>query len=179
MKDELTGVPTNGAMRFENRVGFVARAPRELLIKKYLLERYFIDLVAGKSLIKEQAVARCSSLARSADVVVSGEPLLLLPRRYRQEHARFELNRLWETDRKVRGFILNKVRGGFSVAIAGFIAFYPFRRRKRTRSVNRGPVNRGQHGQQGHQGHQGRSEDLKFIIQTIKLKPTKTDIVVI
>ncbi|KAI5676771.1 hypothetical protein M9H77_07721 [Catharanthus roseus] len=47
--------------------------------KEHILERLFIDLVAGESLIKERAVARFNDLVVSTDVV-AGEPLLLLPR---------------------------------------------------------------------------------------------------
>ncbi|KAL5066047.1 hypothetical protein RYX36_027784 [Vicia faba] len=83
MQDEPTGVPINRATRFENKVGFLDLVANESLIKKKILERLFIDLVAGESLIKEQATARFNDLVGSIDVVV-GEPLLLLPRRFRQ-----------------------------------------------------------------------------------------------
>ena len=38
-----------------------------------------------------------------------------------------ELNKIWRTNRKVKGFFIDKVKGGYSVAIAGFITFLPFR----------------------------------------------------
>ena len=59
--------------------------------------------------------------------VVAGEPLLLLPRRFRQNRAWMELNKIWRTNTQVKGFIIDKVKGGYSVAIAGFITFLPFR----------------------------------------------------
>ncbi|CAH1438316.1 unnamed protein product [Lactuca virosa] len=59
MQDEPKGVPINRATRF------------------------FMDLVAGESLIKERAAARFNDLVGSTDAV-AGEPLLLLPRRFTQ-----------------------------------------------------------------------------------------------
>ena len=126
MQDELTGVPINRATRFENKVGSLDLVAGESLIKKKILERFFIDLVAGESLIKERAAARFNDLVGSTDVV-AGEPLLLLPRRFRQNRAWMELNKIWRTNTKVKGFIIEKVKGGYSVAIAGFITFLPFR----------------------------------------------------
>ncbi|CAN4106766.1 unnamed protein product [Withania somnifera] len=127
MQDELTGVPIDRATRFENRVGFQDLVAKESLIKGQILEKFFVDLVAGESQIKERAAARFNDLVGSTDVV-AGEPLLLLPRRFRQNRAWMELNKIWRTNRKVKGFIVEKVRGGYSVAIAGFIAFFRFRR---------------------------------------------------
>nr|YP_010935014.1 ribosomal protein S1 [Geoffroea decorticans]WKW52678.1 ribosomal protein S1 [Geoffroea decorticans] len=126
MKEEPTGVPINRATRFENKVGFLDLVASESLIKKRILERFFIDLVAGESLIKERAAARFNDLVGSTDVV-AGEPLLLLPRRFRQNRAWMELNKIWRTNTKVKGFIIKRVKGGYSVAIAGFITFLPFR----------------------------------------------------
>lgn len=95
--------------------------------------------MAGESLIKERAAARFNDLVGSTDVV-AGEPLLLLPRRFR---AWMKLNKIWRTNTKVRkvkkGFIIDKVKGGYSVAIAGFITFLPFRshnKRKKRRISN-------------------------------------------
>nr|YP_010411525.1 ribosomal protein S1 [Triosteum pinnatifidum]URP30534.1 ribosomal protein S1 [Triosteum pinnatifidum] len=156
MQDEPTGVPINRATRFENKVGSLDLVAGESLIKEQILERLFIDLVAGESLIKERAAARFNSLVGSTDVV-AGEPLLLLPRRFSQNRAWMELNKIWRTNTKtkVKGFILNKVKGGYSVAIAGFITFFPFRRRKR----------------------QGRSKDYRFTIDVIN--PKRRNIVVV
>lgn len=91
----------------------------------------------------------------STDVVVAGEPLLLLTRRFRQKGAWLELNRILKTNRKVKGFILNKdkVKGGYAL---GFITFYPFRRRKRKR-----------------ERRQRRSDDLRFLIEIIKQNKKK------
>ncbi|XP_020240644.1 uncharacterized protein LOC109819348 [Cajanus cajan] len=135
MQDEPTGVPINRATRFENKVGSLDLVAGESLIKKKILERFFIDLVAGESLIKERAAARFNDLVGSTDVV-AGEPLLLLPRRFRQNLAWMELNKIWRTNTKVKGFIIDidKVkRGGYSVAIAGFITFLPFRSHNKRR----------------------------------------------
>ena len=126
MQDEPTGVPINRATRFENKVGSLDVVAGESLIKEQILERFFIDLVAGESLIKERAAARFNALVGSTDVV-AGEPLLLLPRRFRQNRAWMELNKIWRTNTKVKGFIIEKIKGGYSVAIAGFITFLPFR----------------------------------------------------
>lgn len=133
MQDEPTGVPINRATRFENKVGSLDLVAGESLIKKKILERFFIDLVAGESLIKERAAARFNDLVGSTDVV-AGEPLLLLPRRFRQNLAWMELNKIWRTNTKVKGFIIDKVKkGGYSVAIAGFITFLPFRSHNKRR----------------------------------------------
>jgi len=104
MQDELTRVPINAA-RFENKVGF-------------------LDVVACESPIKERAAARLNDLVGSADVV-AGEPLIIYPRIFRQNRAWMELNKIWRTNRRVKGFIIYKVKGGYSVAIAGFITFLP------------------------------------------------------
>lgn len=130
MKDELTGVPhphsNKPGIRFPNKVGFMDLVAKESLIKEQILERFFIDLVAGESVIKERAAAKFNDLVGTTDAV-AGEPHLLLPRRYRQNRASMELNKIWRKNKKVNGFIIEKVRGGYSVAIAGFIAFLPFR----------------------------------------------------
>nr|WHL30902.1 ribosomal protein S1 [Barbosella orbicularis] len=125
MQDEPTGVPIHRATRFENKVGSLNVVAGESLIKKRILERFFIDLVAGESLIKERAAARFHDFWGSLDVV-AGEPLLLLPRRFRQNRAWVELQKIWRTKKKVKGFLIDKVKGGYSVAIAGLITFLPF-----------------------------------------------------
>nr|WHL30936.1 ribosomal protein S1 [Dilochia sp. PLSPH 758] len=125
MQDEPTGVPIHRATRFENKVGSLNVVAGESLIKKRILERFFIDLVAGESLIKERAAARFHDFWGSLDVV-AGEPLLLLPRRFRQNRAWVELKKIWRTKKKVKGFLIDKVKGGYSVAIAGLITFLPF-----------------------------------------------------
>ena len=122
MQDETTGVPINRAARFENKVGSLDLVAGESLIKEQILERFFIDLVAGESLIKERAAARFNDLVGSTDGV-AGEPHLILPRRYRQKRAWMELNK--RTNTKVKGFIIEKIKGGYLVAIAGFISFIP------------------------------------------------------
>ena len=131
MQDELTGVPINRATRFENKVGSGDLVAGESLIQdqEQILEIFFIDLVAGESLIQEQAAAGFNDFVGSLDVA-AGEPLLL-PQRFRQNRAWIELNKIWRTNTKVKGFIIEKVQGGYLVAIAGFITFLPFRQNQR------------------------------------------------
>ncbi|KAM6545941.1 hypothetical protein CsatB_026677 [Cannabis sativa] len=121
-RDELTRVPVDGSTRFENVVGYVDVKAGESQIKKQMLERFFVDVVAGESQIKERAAARFNDMVGS----MAGESIVL-PRRFRQNRAWLELNKMSRTNAKVKGFIVEKVRGGYSVAIAGFIAFLPFR----------------------------------------------------
>ncbi|XP_061338834.1 small ribosomal subunit protein bS1m-like [Gastrolobium bilobum] len=135
LKDELTRVPTNRSItRFENKVGSMdlvagGESPQ---IRKKILERFFIDLVAGESLIKERAAARFNDLVGSEIT----DDDLLLPRRFRQNRAWMELNKIWRTNTKVKGFIIDKVRGGYAVAIAGFVTFLPLRYHRRKRSLS-------------------------------------------
>ncbi|KAI3867501.1 hypothetical protein MKX03_032354 [Papaver bracteatum] len=83
-----------------------------------ILERFFIDLVAGDQFSQDRASSRFTSLVGSTDE-------MSLERRNR---AWSELNMCWRKNIKVKGFIMEKVRGGFSVGIAGFIAFMPQKR---------------------------------------------------
>jgi ribosomal protein S1 len=62
--------------------------------------------------------------------VAAGEPLLL-PQRFRQNRAWIELKKIWQTKKKVKGFRIKKIKGGYSVAIAGFITFLPFAKKKK------------------------------------------------
>uniref|UniRef100_UPI0031F3A02F ribosomal protein S1 n=1 Tax=Ruppia sinensis TaxID=2690835 RepID=UPI0031F3A02F len=57
--------------------------------------------------------------------VAAGEPFLL-PRKFRQNRAWMELRKIWRTNKKVKGFRLSRKKGGYLVAIAGFITFLPF-----------------------------------------------------
>jgi ribosomal protein S1 len=129
MKDELTQVPQyRRTARFENKVGysFNVVAGESTLKKRRNYERFFKDLVAGESRIKERAAANLNSFLGSSDVA-AGEPLVL-PRKFRQNRAWIELRKIWRTKKKAKGFLINKVqRGGYSVAIAGFITFLPFK----------------------------------------------------
>ena len=153
MQDELTGLPIKRATRFENKVGSKNVVAGESLIKKRIFERFFIDLVAGESLIKERAAARFNDFVGSLDVA-AGEPLLL-PQRFRQNRAWIELKKIWRTKKKVKGFIIKKIKGGYSVAIAGFITFLPFKKAL----------------------HKKRIANDRFTIDSIK--PTRRDIVII
>ncbi|KAL4183151.1 hypothetical protein AMTRI_Chr11g96700 [Amborella trichopoda] len=97
--------------------------------------RFFIDLVVGEALINERATARIENNVASLNVV-AGEPLLLLPRRRRQNRAWMELSKIWQTNKRVKGFLMDKVKGGYLVAIAGFITFLPFCTLKSKRIAN-------------------------------------------
>jgi len=64
------------------------------------------------------------------DVEVFGEPKMLLPkpleRKWKSKLVWTELTKIWRSDRNlIKGFILNSVKGGYAVAIAGHIAFLP------------------------------------------------------
>ncbi|KVI10327.1 hypothetical protein Ccrd_011265 [Cynara cardunculus var. scolymus] len=125
--DELRGVPNNpGFSRFENKVGFMDTTAGESLIKTQMLERFFMDLVAGEPAMKERAAARFSDMVGPTDAV-AGEPAILSPRRFTQKQVWMELKKMSQSTKKVRGFLMEKVRGGYSVAIAGYIAFLPYR----------------------------------------------------
>jgi hypothetical protein len=60
-----------------------------------------------------------------------GEPQILLPKSHEHLCKRklvwTELTKVWRraNTRRIRGFILNSVKGGYAVAIAGYIAFLP------------------------------------------------------
>ena len=90
--------------------------------------------MAGESLIKERAAAGFNDFVGSLDVA-AGEPLLL-PQRFRQNRAWIELKKIWRTKKEVKGFQINKIEGGYSVAIAGFITFLPFKAKKIKRIAN-------------------------------------------
>ncbi|KAE9617777.1 hypothetical protein Lalb_Chr03g0038991 [Lupinus albus] len=123
MQDEPTGVPINRATRLEKKVGSLDLVAGESLIKKKILERLFIDLVASESLIKERAAVRFNDLVGSTNVV-AGEPLLLLPRRFRQNRAWMELKKIWRTNTKVKGFIIKKSKRRLFSSHRGFHYFY-------------------------------------------------------
>ncbi|MFS7922045.1 hypothetical protein Hanom_Chr03g00244031 [Helianthus anomalus] len=124
MPDELRDIPN--VTKFENKVGFMEATAGETLIKTQLLERMFMDLVAGEPDAKERAIARFNESVGSTETV-AGEPAIVLSRRYTQNQALIELKKKWQSHKKVKGFPLEKVKGGYSVAIAGYIAFLPFR----------------------------------------------------
>nr|YP_008080937.1 ribosomal protein S1 [Butomus umbellatus]AFY16554.1 ribosomal protein S1 [Butomus umbellatus] len=102
MQNEPTGVAINRATRFENKVGSH-------------------HVGNGQS---ERRATGLNDFFGSLDVV-AGEPLLL-PRKFRLFRAWMELKKIWRTKKKVQGLILDKVKGGSSVAIAGFITFIPW-----------------------------------------------------
>nr|QIA60854.1 ribosomal protein S1 [Makinoa crispata] len=64
------------------------------------------------------------------DVEVFGEPKMLLPKpleiKCKRKLVRIELTKIWRSDQNlVKGFILNSVKGGYAIAIAGYIASLP------------------------------------------------------
>ncbi|PON82387.1 S1 ribosomal protein [Trema orientale] len=121
--DELARVPVNEAITgFENKVGYVDVKAGESLFKKQMLERFFVDVVTGEPQVKERVAARFNDLVGS----MAGESTVL-PRRFRQYQAWLELNKIWRANSEVKGFVVDKLRGRHSVAIAGFIAFLPYR----------------------------------------------------
>ncbi|KAL8255209.1 hypothetical protein R6Q59_033430 [Mikania micrantha] len=127
MPDELRGIPSNRDVRkFENKVGFMEATAGESLVKTQILERMFMDLVAGEPDMKERAIARFNDSVGSTNAV-AGEPAILLSRRFTQNQAWMELKKMRQSHKKVKGFPMEKLRGGYSVAIAGYIAFLPFR----------------------------------------------------
>nr|ARX11172.1 ribosomal protein S1 [Scheuchzeria palustris] len=131
MQDEPTGVPINRATRFENKVGSQNVGDGQSLIKERTAARFHEIFVGdGQSLIKERTAARFHEI-----FVGDGEPLIL-PRKFRQNRAWMELKKIWRRNKKVKGFLLDKVKGGYSVAIAGFITFLPFRSLKKKRRGN-------------------------------------------
>ncbi|GJR02825.1 hypothetical protein Tco_0525809 [Tanacetum coccineum] len=112
---------------FYNTVGFMQPSSNESLPKTQMLERLFMDLVAGDDNIKERALGRFNDFVGGSMETVPGEASILMPRRFRQFQAWNELKKIWQGNKKVKGFLMEKVRGGYSVAIAGYIAFVPFR----------------------------------------------------
>jgi ribosomal protein S1 len=64
------------------------------------------------------------------DVEVFGELKMLLPkpleRKCKSKLIWTELTKIWQSDHNlVKGFLLNSVKGGYAIAIAGHIAFLP------------------------------------------------------
>ncbi|KAL9233892.1 hypothetical protein vseg_008827 [Gypsophila vaccaria] len=128
LKEELARVPSNPkTTRFSNRVGFLDMVAGESNIQRRILERFFIDIMTGDSAIKERASGKLNDLVGPCTDAVPGEPLLLLPMRYRQKLAGIELKRLYKRGGRVNGFIVSKFWGGYAVAVAGHIAFLPSR----------------------------------------------------
>lgn len=134
MQDEIQILQINRENRFENKVGYKHRVVGESMSKKQILERFFIDLVVGESMSKERAAERVNDLVGYTERVAG--QTMILPRRFRKNRAWMELNKIWKTNQKVKGFIIEKAKGGYSVAIAGFITFLPFRTLIRKRIAN-------------------------------------------
>ncbi|KAL0397562.1 UNVERIFIED_CONTAM: Ribosomal protein S1, mitochondrial [Sesamum calycinum] len=127
-QEELIKPPeTTGPARLTNRVGFLNPSNRESPVKNLVLQRCFVDLVTGDSRIKQQAAARFDDMVGQTEAGGGGEQPLLLPRRFRKHRAWMELKNKWRANAKVKGFVAEKVRGGYSIAIAGYLAFLPSR----------------------------------------------------
>ncbi|KAK6162961.1 hypothetical protein DH2020_002802 [Rehmannia glutinosa] len=127
-QNELIKPPkTAGPANFSSRVGFLKPSNEELPVKNLILQRCFVDLVTGDSRTKQQAAARFDDIVGQNDTVGGGEQPLLLPRRFRKHRAWLELKNMWRANAKVRGFVAEKVRGGYSIAIAGYLTFLPYR----------------------------------------------------
>ncbi|KZV45698.1 hypothetical protein F511_26724 [Dorcoceras hygrometricum] len=126
--NELIGAPNSSekTTHFSNRVGFLNPSSGDSSVKMQMLERCFIDLVTGDPRAKERAAARFADAVGQNDAV-EGEVKLLLPRKFRKYRALMELKKIYQKNGRVKGFVAEKVRGGYSVAIAGYLAFLPNR----------------------------------------------------
>ena len=128
LASELADPPKSaGPATFSTKVGFLHAARGESTVKNSLLQRCFVDLVTGDSRTKLNAAARFEDMVGQTDSACAGEQPLLLPRMFRKQRAWQELQHRWKFNRKVKGFIAGKVRGGYSVGIAGYLAFLPAR----------------------------------------------------
>ncbi|XP_051124177.1 ribosomal protein S1, mitochondrial-like [Andrographis paniculata] len=127
-QEEIIKPPNHdGPARFSNRVGFLNPSNQDSSVKNQLLQRFFVDLVTGDARAKQQAAARFDDLVGLSDTVSGGEQPLLLPRRFRKQRAWTELLKKWRSNSKVKGFVAQSTRGGYSIAIAGYLAFVPTR----------------------------------------------------
>lgn len=128
LANELIDPPKSaGPATFTTKVGFLNPLRGESTVKNSLLQRCFVDLVTGDSRTKQHAAARFDDMVGQTDAACGGDQPLLLPRRFRKQRAWMELQNKWKFNRKVNGFIAGKVRGGYSVGIAGYLAFLPAR----------------------------------------------------
>ncbi|KAL1546625.1 40S ribosomal protein S1 [Salvia divinorum] len=122
LANELIDPPKSaGPATFSTKVGFLHAARGESTVKNSLLQRCFVDLVTGDSRTKQNAAARFD------DMVGQTDSACVLPRMFRKQRAWLELQNRWKFNRKVKGFSAGKVRGGYSVGIAGYLAFLPAR----------------------------------------------------
>ncbi|CAA0808896.1 Unknown protein [Striga hermonthica] len=126
-QNELIRPPkSHGPATFSSMVGYLNPSNAEMPVKNVILQRCFVDLVTGDPRTKQLAAARFDDIVGQNDAVGGGdEQPLLLPRRFRKHRAWMELKRLWKANAKVKGFVAEKVRGGYTVGIAGYLAFLP------------------------------------------------------
>lgn len=146
MANELIKPPKSaGPATFTTKVGFLNRSRGEPEVRTSFLQRYFVDMVTGDPRTRNLAAARFEdAMGESMDAAGGAEQPLLMPRKLRKQRALAELKNLWQSNRKVKGFIVGRVKGGYTVAIGGYIAFLP----------NQFAVNR-------------RMEGDRFVIQTL------------
>eukprot|EP00252_Welwitschia_mirabilis_P014874 TRINITY_DN3292_c0_g1_i1.p1 TRINITY_DN3292_c0_g1~~TRINITY_DN3292_c0_g1_i1.p1 ORF type:complete len:222 (-),score=11.49 TRINITY_DN3292_c0_g1_i1:347-1012(-) len=88
-------------------------------------ELIFVDLMAGDDFARSRALSRAKDILGCPSLGEEGSPLVIPPRSFRQMRVWVEIHKAWRYNKKVKGFILDKVQGGYAVAIAGFIAFLP------------------------------------------------------
>ncbi|KAL6495679.1 40S ribosomal protein S1 [Orobanche gracilis] len=118
---------TSGPTSFSTHVGFLNPSNADLPVKNLILQRCFVDLVTGDSRTKQQAAARFNDIVGQNNAVGGDDQPLLLPRRFRKHRAFLELKNMWRANAKVKGFVAEKVRGGYSIGIAGYLAFIPYK----------------------------------------------------
>ncbi|GER32367.1 ribosomal protein S1 [Striga asiatica] len=137
-QNELVRAPiSDGPATFPSQVGYLNPSNADLPVKNAILQRCFVDLVTGDSRTKQQAAARFDDIVGQNGGGGGGdEQPLLLPRRFRKHRAWMELKKLWKANAKVKGFVAEKVRGGYTVGIAGYLAFLPGRQILNRRLVN-------------------------------------------
>ncbi|EPS72423.1 hypothetical protein M569_02345 [Genlisea aurea] len=128
-KDELIITTPNpsGAAPFNTAVGFLPPSNKETYVKNIVLQRCFVDLITGNPRTKQQAGARLEDAVGTGGNATGDEQPLLLPQKLRKQRALTELEKKMKGNKKVRGFVAEKVWGGYSVGIAGYVAFLPAR----------------------------------------------------
>ncbi|KAL8494684.1 hypothetical protein ACS0TY_025500 [Phlomoides rotata] len=138
LANELVNPPkSHGPSSFLSRVGFLNPVRGELPLRNTMLQRCFVDLVTGDARTKLQAVARFEDMKGPDGAGGDGEQPLLLPRRFRRQQAWMELRKMWKANKKVKGFVAAKVKGGYSIGIAGYLAFLPYKQMANRRDGDR------------------------------------------
>lgn len=126
--NELINPPkSDGPATFSTKVGFLNPVRGESTVRNSFLQRCFVDMVTGDPRTKQHAAARFDDMVGQTDAACGGQQPLLLPRSFRKQRALSELKNMHKYSRKVKGFVAGKVRGGYAVGIAGYLAFLPHR----------------------------------------------------